>query len=543
MEKFTYFHCYTEELWEGYEKNGLLRENFGIRFMSHIRLPKELTFNELAKKGGKLYNYIKEHKCPLYVDRLQGGISIQSYEYDTDLVEEYKKLLGDNFLGFQMHEWLSNYMQDVHKLWEIPEEEWNKENIERRLREKYTTQFLYLESMPLEEFAAYGKPKDIKSLYNNMTRYYKDRAKKLPLVPCSSLCFTYPFEAQAGAKIIMPEIGAQVPGMRIQLSFARGVCKAYGITLGAYYEPWGGDVGTTCTYHKEHKNEWRFHHSSRAIVGENGGSSRSLHWRVHLYAYLSGAKMISEEWGGYNTFKDAENYELSEYGLVKKRFLDFVDKYPNIGEKLAPIAAVVSNDLLSLTTYWDIEKDARKLFGYELEGEEFEARRSLLLAVDKIFGCNVLMTGSETRSLVNSTVPDAVDMLNESDGKPLQNYRYLINLTGDSSFEERYNNCISPEEVTEKLEQLLPCKVTGGLHYLVNRRGEDGYYLTIFNHSGVIRTVSDGDTVLYDTQKTAVVQLKDNRTLKPLEGSKNVSFKDGKYYVTLTGGDYFFAEF
>ena len=50
MEKFTYFHCYTEELWEGYEKNGLLRENFGIRFMSHIRLPKELTFNELAQK-------------------------------------------------------------------------------------------------------------------------------------------------------------------------------------------------------------------------------------------------------------------------------------------------------------------------------------------------------------------------------------------------------------------------------------------------------------------------------------------------------------
>jgi hypothetical protein len=53
MKKFTYFHCYAEDLWEGYEKNGLLRDHFGIRFMQCIRLPEELKFNELAQKKEK----------------------------------------------------------------------------------------------------------------------------------------------------------------------------------------------------------------------------------------------------------------------------------------------------------------------------------------------------------------------------------------------------------------------------------------------------------------------------------------------------------
>jgi hypothetical protein len=153
------------------------------------------------------------------------------------------------------------------------------------------------------------------------------------------------------------------------------------------------------------------------------------------------------------------------------------------------------------------------------------------------------MVGNETLTLVNSTIPDAVDMLNEKDGKPLEKYNYLINLTGNSAFEKKYKNCILPEEATEKLEELLPCKVTGGFHYLVNRKGENGYYLTIFNHSGVVRTQKNGDEILPDATQTVVVELKDNRTLKVLEGSNVITVKDGKYYVTIQGGDWFFAEF
>ena len=59
MKRLTYFHCYTEELWRGYEKNGLLRDNFGIRCMQSIHLSEDRLFNSILKKGGELYNYIK----------------------------------------------------------------------------------------------------------------------------------------------------------------------------------------------------------------------------------------------------------------------------------------------------------------------------------------------------------------------------------------------------------------------------------------------------------------------------------------------------
>ena len=93
MQNFVYFHCYGEDLWRGYEKNGLLRENFGIRCMQSIYLSEDRLFNSILKKGGELYNYIKEKKCFLYVDRLQGGTVIQEYEYDEELIREYREML------------------------------------------------------------------------------------------------------------------------------------------------------------------------------------------------------------------------------------------------------------------------------------------------------------------------------------------------------------------------------------------------------------------------------------------------------------------
>ena len=543
MDKFTYFHCYANDLWAGYEKNGLIRDSFGIRFPESIDLPEELKFNELARVGGELYNYIKKHKCAMYVDRLQGGCFLENYPYDQELIAEYKEMLGDKFLGFQMHEWLSNYKSDVEgKLGELGADEWTRENIETLIYKKFPYSNLFIEAMTLDEFVESGKPLTAQQFYDNMTSIYKKRAEKYKLIPCDSYCLMYPFEAENGATLIMPEVGAQTTDMRIQMCYARGVCNAYGITLGAYYEPWGGSLFTCPSYQTDAKNEWYITGLDSFPFtpgGPNGGSSRSLQWRVHLYAYLSGAKMISEEWGGYNTFKDRESYELSEYGLVKKRFLDFVDKYSNVGEKLAPIACVLPNDLLAYTLW----EDKDKLFGYALEGDEIDADRKRRAAIEQIFINSVDMLGSETRTLINSEIPDAVDMLNEGDGKALEKYSYLVDLTEDADFSKRHANCIAPEEVKSVLDTLLPCKVSGGLHYLVNKRGDDGYYLSVFNHSGVVRSCADGESVLPDATRTVEIELKDGRALKRLEGSEDIGFKDGKYFVTVGGGDWFFAEF
>ena len=542
MKEFTYFHCYGEELWKGYEKNGLLRDNFGIRCTQGVDVPEDQLFNSILKKGGKLYNYIKENKCPLYIDRLQGGYYIQEYEYDEELLREYREMLGDRFLGFQMHEWLSNYKSDVDShLKELPGEAWTEENIKDLIAKKFPYPHLFLEAMTAKEHAEAGKPSTWREFYDNMTAIYKKRAEKFPLIPCDSWYMMFPFEAENGAKAIMPEIGAQARYMRLQICFARGVCRAYGVKLGAYYESWGGVPFGECNYNSSQENEWGIDRSEGSLCGtgtENHGSSRSLQWRAHLYAYLSGAEFISEEWGGYNTFKNMETYELSEYGLVKKRFLDFVDKYPDIGEKVAPIAAVISN---RLPCYSLIKTDIEELFGYPLEEELLAVNVAARNGVERIFTNSVDMLGTEPKVLINSHIPDAVDMLNEGDGKALRSYQYLVDITGEADFKNRYENVITPDEVEEKLYELLPCRVDGGFHWLLNE-AENGYYLSIFNQSGIVRTVEAGDSVLPEATKTARITLKDGKTLLPLEGNTEVGFENGTYFVELKGGDWLFAK-
>ncbi len=541
----TFYHCYAEDLWEGYEKNGLLRKNFGIRFPQSIDLPEDQKFNAAAAKGGKLYELVRETKCGFYIDRLQGGCYIENYPYDRALLNEYEEMLGDRFLGFQMHEWFSNYRGEIHKkLADLPADNWTEEGIREEVFRRYPFKNLFLESMTAAEMAEFGKPESARALYDNMTAIYRRRlATHKKLVPCDSYCLMFPFEAKLGATVIMPEVGAQIPDMRLQMCYARGVCRAYGIMLGAYYEPWGGEPLSACSYCEGGKNEWNLYGGDfpYETAGGNGGSSRSLQFRTYLYAYLSGAEMISEEWGGYNTFLNCRDYTLSEYGLTKKRFLDFVDRYPDVGEKLAPIAAVVSNDLLC----YELKPLNDGLLGYPLSGEEKRTNDALREKVASIFSRASLTEGDrrEVLTLANYVVPDAVDMLDEGDGHALTKYEYLVDLTGDSAFSARHDNVIAPDEVAARLDALLPCHVEGDLHYVVNRRGADGYYLTVFNHGGVTRSVTEGERVLADATRTVRITFKDGRTLRPLEGSRDVSCENGVYTVTLAGGDFFFAAF
>ena len=61
---FTYFHCYLPETWDAQVKAGLINEHSGIRFCESIDLDEEKKFNNLAKKGGELYNIIKKNNMP-----------------------------------------------------------------------------------------------------------------------------------------------------------------------------------------------------------------------------------------------------------------------------------------------------------------------------------------------------------------------------------------------------------------------------------------------------------------------------------------------
>lgn len=544
-----FLHGYAPELWEGYKKHGLLREQDGIRFMQNFLTPDEFRFNKLAAKDSELYNLIKEENRPFYIDRLQGGAIMYEYDYDEKLLDDYRILLGDKFLGFQMHEWLSNYRSDQKKCEDVSEENWNEENITAAIKKVFPCKNLLLEAMTMEEMLGYGKVTDPETLYKNMTEIYLKRlAKYKELVPVDGGYNMFHFEAENGAKIIMPEIGGcSYGGFIITMAYARGITKAYGITLGAYYEPWGGEPFSVCTCFPEDKNDWFISDPEDfpfKFAGPNGGSSLSLQWRSFLYCYLSGAEYISEEWGAYNTFSDANCDTLSEYGKVKKKFIDFLAKYPDVGEKLSPVAVVLSNALPTYVT-WEGDTD-ETLYGYTLPEEEAEKLRFVKSNARKLFYDYEPQFGNERGGLLNSDMPDAIDMLNVCDGKALENYAFLVDLTNEPDFAMDINNLLAVDKVKETLKQVLPVRVEGSLHHVVNKKLGGGYYLTIFNHSGIIRTVAKGDEKMPEAEKTVEIILADdfkNSKLILLEGDGNLKCNDGRYFATLPAGGFMFIEF
>ena len=112
-----YYHTYMPEIWDGIVKNGFINKNSGVRLNLNWRLEGTRDFNVIAKKDSVLYNIVKDGNLGFYVDRLQGGVEYFDYTPDPELCQLYDELAGDRFLGFQMHEWASNYLGEFTKMY------------------------------------------------------------------------------------------------------------------------------------------------------------------------------------------------------------------------------------------------------------------------------------------------------------------------------------------------------------------------------------------------------------------------------------------
>ncbi len=533
-------HAYHPEVWDAQVKAGLVREGDGIRFCQSLQTDPEVKFNALAAKGGALYSICKTENRPFYIDRLQGGSAFQNYVYDEALLAEYKDMLGENFWGFQMHEWLSNYKSDLARLTALTEETFTAENIRAELMRQFPYPFTFIESMNESEMAAMPIPKTFGQYLENMGSIYKKRTAYGALIPCDSHFLAYNFEIQNGAKRLLPEIGAQTPYSALQISYARGMARHHGIDFGVYYEPWGGEPFSTCCYQEDARCEWRSKHGVRhspfAAAGANGGSSRTLQWHIFLYAYLSNADFLSEEWGLCNVFENWRDFPLSPYGEVKKRFIEFLKDYPAIGKKLAPVAVVLPRALPVL----DSITEQNSICGFPVENADFSFIKKTLCT---LFATPTETLGNESPALINSDIPDAIDILND-DGRPIEGYDYLVDLTCTDALAGQKAPRISPDEIVCKLKETLPCFVDGGLHFTVNECTEGGYYLAIFNHSGIYRTVAEGERILPGSEKLATVTFRDGTASpKVVFGDAELVKAEGAYTVTVPGGGFVMIKF
>ena len=77
----------------------------------------------------------------------------------SKLIKEYKRLLGDKFLGFQMHEWMNNLASDLRRINEcIGDLPWTEENITKSVMRKYPMNYLWLEAKSAKEYALCDNP-------------------------------------------------------------------------------------------------------------------------------------------------------------------------------------------------------------------------------------------------------------------------------------------------------------------------------------------------------------------------------------------------
>ena len=542
-----FFHGYHPDVWDALIKTGMLTEYDGVRIPQDITIKEYKQFNNVAKRGGHLHKFMQEHKLPFYIDRLQGGTFIDHYPYDTKLLHEYIDLVGDeNYYGMQMHEWVSNYWSDLGKIGDLPDREWKAENIAKRVNEKYKMPYLFLETMDEYEMEEFGCPKNSYEIYNVVKKLYARRVSEhYRILPVDSIGLAFALEIEYGAKRFMAEIGAQTPHTRLQVAYGRGMAKAHGCEFGTYYETWGGSPFTTCNYQKDGKNEWDTEKPEDfpyQAAGSNGGSSRSLQERLYVYSLMNNVDFMSEEWSVANIFYDWDEFELSPYGKINVWFADFRRKYSDVGAKLTPIAAVLNSSHKILDRLASINGFGEVAVGGEAEQKMVKIKYDL----KQIFANATEMKGNARwKALDNSNVPDAIDLLNFTENGALGKYKYLIDVTATSQLRDSAwsDKICEIDDIESILRKELPCYVDGGLLWQVNERIGGGYYLTVFNNSGVNRTVADGESIEPDSDITVTLTFKGDAAPVLCDGNGTLSKNDGVYRLNVKGGSWCILKF
>ncbi len=536
-----FFHVYNEEYFEGLVKNNLINEDTGFKIQHVFSLPDKMKFNQFAAKGSKLHTMLKEGNIPFYVDRIAGGVTYHKYSFDKALIDEYRNMLGNWFLGFQLHESGGNRRLDWDRVLQRMDGDKGPYDVEalakRSIRDYAVTpdgQTLYgfSQGSP-EEYAARRYPATLEDYIADVTELYKMRMEETDgmILPCDSF---YQFERvqnELGMKNFMPEVGAQIPHMRMAVAVARGTALANGKQWGVYYECWRTTKETGSTmpcFNKEPGNEWYLtqetHRDDFTSFGPNGGSSRLLQNRIYHYGLMSGAQFMGEEWGLNCSYSDMKTFELSPYGQVKKDFIEFARDHKNVQAQI-PFAIVLPKEYPSVQLLQDDVGVRRKQYmKRDMTPEQVEYYGKVEDVIRTFLSRNKEKDaiGNEGHVMQNTRFGDLFDIVYEdASEEALSRYAYLIDGTvGRFADEKSGQYKILRSEDLEKLQsdvnriskEILPCTVDK-LHWLLSS-DENGRYVTIFNNEGNERDINLGDVIHHEADATVRVTFKNPVDLK-----------------------------
>lgn len=560
-----FFHVYNEDCFRGLEKNGLINEDTGFKIQHIFSMPDEKKFNRYAAKGTKLHSLIRNERYPFYIDRLAGGCVWHDYTFDKALIREYADLLGDWFLGFQLHEAPSGRRdgdwQTILKAMNGHKGPYDPKELWKRLPSPYATlpDGTILRQLGLgtvDEYAKLQYAETVEEYLEEVRQMFRWRMDEVDghILPCDSFYLLTKMEDELGMKSFMPEVGWQIPMMRMEVALARGIAKAAGKTWGTYYECWLDTVGVMCTlpcYNTEELNEWYLlqekHPDNFSDYGPNGGSSRLLQNRIYYYSLMAGADYLSEEWGLNCSYTDMQEFTLSPYGQVKKDFIQTARTMRGM-QALTPFAIV-------LPKKYSCVQIRERIYNYQpetymrvaLPEEELRYKQHVEAVLDLIFEQNEERTENESRVITNSRFGDVFDIIYEdTDAEAMKRYAYLIDATPDGDFARNNGNIGLKilksgdlDQLTATLDKLIPMEMpcyVDGLCWLVSYDEQGRRFLSVFNNAGNTRTITDGDTIDHTKDRCVTIICKTPANLRIVkEGSEKIILqkKDPVTYTAM----------
>lgn len=358
-KQFVFLHTYesTGRYWTGLEKAGLVRPHSGVRLINSSYGDDSRRFNQVARVDGDLHRILTSRRCPLVVDRVVGGIVYQPYKFDPQLIRVYDELLGDRFMGGQLHETLSN----THNDWErflAADPKYAQEPIQAELlRERFshrTDSSRYLEYGEVSDYDGRRFPKDIEGFWKEAVRNFQAQAGRIAGRCCYAegsvkgelVWHTF---YKLGARSCLAEVGPWASHRsQFMIASLRGAAKAAGQAWGVYFAPWGPEGCTSFLPMEE--SSWQVPpetwNKSVWPIGPDKGPSTALQRRIFFHAYLSGTHTLHEEWGAEGNLTNWTDGSLSSYGRVTSDLLDFQDQVGDVGEPFVPIALVLDASVI-----------------------------------------------------------------------------------------------------------------------------------------------------------------------------------------------------
>lgn len=496
---FSFLHSYesTGRYWRGIEKLGLVRPGTGIRLV-HTPFGKgqEYRFNAVAAKNGHLHELLAEHKPYFIVDRVVGGAPYHEYDFDQDLIDYYKELLGPRFLGGQVHEVLSNTHNDWKRFSTVHPELLTKPIRAEDFQDYFDWSAVsrYLEYGTLADYVGKVMPANEDEYWEAAEQNAKRQGKRF------GDCFSYaegtnrgmlawPFFYHLGAHSCLVEVG---PWASYQTQFsiasARGAARALGKPWGVFYAPWG-PKGCTSWFSPE-KSSWRVDESVFSDkpwpIGPEFGPSSAFQHRTFLHSYLSGAHTLHEEWGAECNLVDLDSPKLSSYGKVTQAFLDFQDSHPDVGVPYTPIALQSSKGPKPNPEEWT------SLQGAMFARSAFDNEQANLPNANK----------SETYCYPPMAVPEIFDILpGDAPDSLLRHYREVIPASATDAV----------DRFKEAVARLCPFQQASTMPMQVNHRPKDGaWILGLYNPWGAMRGEVENIGTLFDATRAQsdVIQVK-----------------------------------